>query len=392
MKSFRQDVESMREQLIVWRRDLHRHPELAFEEFRTANIVAETMDNLGLEVQIGVGKTGVVAILEGDSDGPTVLVRADMDALPINEMNQTDYISTVSNKMHACGHDGHTSIAMTVASVLAKQRSSIKGRVKFVFQPAEEVAGGAKAMIADGALVNPKPDVSLGLHLWNDLPVGTIAVTDGPMMASAADLKIIIRGKGGHAAQPQQTHDPIVASAQIVSALQTVVSRNIHPLKTAVISITSIHGGYAFNVIPPEVELLGTLRAYDMNVYEHMAQRTTDLVQGIAQALDCTAEVEIERLTLPVINDPQVGTRLRAGFRAIEPQLEISEDVRTMGAEDVSFFLNEVPGVYFFVGSANSERGLDYPHHHPQFDIDEEALIIGATLLASAVGDYVLPD
>lgn len=392
MKSFLSDVEAMREQLIAWRRDLHRHPELAFEEVRTAGIVSEVLNDLGLEVQNGVGKTGVVGILEGNQGGPTVLVRADMDALPINEMNQTDYVSLTPNKMHACGHDGHTAIALTVASILAKQRDLLNGRIKFIFQPAEEVAGGAKAMIEDGALSDPKPDVSLGLHLWNDMPVGTIAVTDGPMMASAADLKIIIQGKGGHAAQPQQTHDPIVASAQIVNALQTIISRNVHPLKTGVVSITSIHGGDAFNVIPPHVEMLGTIRAYDMNVYENMVQRLNDLVTNIAEAFNCTAEIEIELLTIPVINDPQVGDRLRQGFSQIAPQLQILTDERTMGAEDVSFFLKEAPGVYFFVGSANSDRGLDYPHHHPQFDIDEESLVIGASLLASAVGDYVLPD
>lgn len=389
MHSFRPEAEALRSQLVEWRRDFHQHPELAFEEFRTAGIVAEHLHQLGMEVQAGVGKTGVVGVLEGAAEGPTVLVRADMDALPIHEANDAEYQSQTPGKMHACGHDGHTAIAMAVARLFADQRDRLKGRIKFVFQPAEEVAGGAPAMIQDGATRDPKPDVTLGLHLWNDLPVGHIAITDGPFMASAADFTLVITGKGGHGAQPQQTHDPIVAAAHIISAAQTIVSRNVHPLDTAVLSCTTIHGGDAFNVIPSDVIVTGTIRAYSDETYQLLASRFEEMAQSVAGAMQCTIEFKSERLTPPVVNDAAVGSRLRTGFSALDDSLTIHDDVRTMGAEDVGFFLQETPGVFFFVGSANKERGLDYPHHHPQFDIDEESLVIGTSLLASAVGDYV---
>jgi amidohydrolase len=384
MKSFRTDVEAMRDNLIEWRRDFHRHPELAFEEVRTSGIVAEHLRGLGLEVQAGVGQTGVVGILEGDTDGPTVMVRADMDALPINEANNVPYASTAPHKMHACGHDGHTAIAMAVASILSQYRNQLKGRIKFVFQPAEEVSGGARAMMDDGVMSGPEPDVVLGLHLWSDFEVGNVAVTDGPFMASAADFTLTITGSGGHGAAPQQTHDPIAAAAQIVSAAQTVVSRNIGPLEAGVLSFTTIHGGDAFNIIPSEVTLTGTIRTFEDHIYERIATRFDEIAQSIGAAMACTIKLDIQRLTLPVVNDVQISQRLRSRFAEIDADLTILDNVRTMGAEDVGLFLKEVPGVYFFVGS-----GHGIPHHHPNFDIDEEALIVGARLLASAVGDYV---
>ncbi|MCI0713404.1 MAG: amidohydrolase [Chloroflexi bacterium] len=387
MKSFRADVEAMRDNLIHWRRDFHRHPELGFEEFRTAGIVADHLRHLGLEVQSGVGKTGVVGILEGETDGPTVMIRADMDALPINEANDVPYVSATPNKMHACGHDGHTAIAMTVASILSQQRDQLKGRVKFVFQPAEEIGVGAQAMLGDGVLTGPRPDVVLGLHLWNDLPVGDVAITPGPFMASAADFVLTVIGSGGHGAAPHQTHDPIVAASQIVNAAQTVVSRNVGPLEAGVLSFTTIHGGDAFNIIPSEVTLTGTIRTFEEHIYEKMVHRFDEIAQSVATAMACTIKLDIRPLTPAVVNDVQVSQRLRSGFAALDANLTILDNVRTMGAEDVGFFLHEVPGVYFFVGSA--QRDGAFPHHHPNFDIDEEALIVGASLLTSAVGDYV---
>jgi amidohydrolase len=391
LRSYRNEVEALREQLIAWRRDFHEHPEIAFEEVRTSQKVAEILTQFGLEVQYGVGKTGVVGILEGSGDGPTVLVRADMDALPVQEENEVSYKSQTPNRMHACGHDGHTAIALGVAKILAERRDQLNGAVKFIFQPAEEIAAGAKAMIDDGALEGLIPDVSLGLHLWNDMPVGRVAVTDGPAMASADSFHLWIQGQGGHGASPHQTHDPLLAAAQIITAAQSIISRNVPPLDAGVLSCTMIRAGDAFNVIPSEVEIKGTIRSYKNEIRDLIVDRFTAIVNGIAHAMNCTARLEFFEKTPPLVNDEVVGARLRNGFGQIDKNLQIVDDVRTMGAEDMGFFLERAPGVYFFVGSANVDRGLYYPHHHPRFDVDEEALLIGASLLTAAVADYVIP-
>ncbi|MBX3064610.1 MAG: amidohydrolase [Anaerolineae bacterium] len=387
-----QSAQSLREELIARRRDFHRHPELAFEEIRTAGIVAGELQNLGLEVQTGVGKTGVVGILEGsDSNGPTVLVRCDMDALPINEQNAAEYVSTSAGKMHACGHDGHTAIGLTVAKMLSQHKEKLHGRVKFVFQPAEEIAGGAKAMINDGALINPAPEVSLGLHLWNDLPVGQVSITEGSAMAGSGTFTITIKGRGAHGASPDQGRDPIVCGSQIVSALQTIVSRNVSALDTAVISVTQFHSGSAFNVIPSEATLNGTFRTYRPEVTQFVMKRMEEVARGIAAALDCSIDISIEELTPPLINNDESNRRVRDVFNKVGgDSLQLRNDVRTMGAEDMAVFLEKVPGTFFFVGSANAERNLNFPHHHPRFDIDEDSLPIGAGLLAAAVADYVI--
>lgn len=379
----------MRDELVARRRDLHQHPELAFEEVRTAGIVAQELSNLGLEVQTGVGKTGVVAILEGDSDGPTVLVRADMDALPIEEANQTDYISQTSGKMHACGHDGHTTIALGVARLLSGYRSQMAGRVKFVFQPAEEIASGARAMIDDGVLENPRPDVGLGLHLWNDLPLGTIGMTTGGLMAGSSIFSIDITGRGGHGAQPQLTVDPVVCAAHIITALQTILSRNVDPAATGVISVTRVRAGEAHNVIPQTAELTGTMRTYSTEVRDLMVRRMQEIATGVASAMNCTAEVEVRHLTIPVINDPEVGATLSRKFAQMVGEDKLDHDIRLMVGEDVSYLMQDIPGMFFLVGSANAERGLNYGHHHPRFDFDEDALPLSVALLSAAVGEYV---
>ncbi len=392
MIDYKAEAEALRDELIALRRDLHKHPETAFEEIRTAGIVAESLRELGLEVQPGVGKTGVVAVLEGAKDGPTVLMRADMDALPIQELNEREYVSQTPGKMHACGHDGHTAIALSVARILNKYREQMTGRVKFVFQPAEEVAGGAKAMIADGVLESPRPDVSLGLHLWNIMPLGVVGVADGPTMAGSSTFTITLKGRGGHGAQPHLTIDPVAAAAQLVVALQTIVARNVNPADTGVISVTQIHAGDTHNVIPQSAVLNGTLRAFRTEVRDMMTERMEQITAGISQAMDVDYEFEMNHLTIPVVNNAAVGAKLRARFATVAGVDRLDEDARTMGGEDMAFLMDDVPGFFFFVGSANSERGLDYGHHHPRFDFDEEALPLGAALLAAAVGEYVLPE
>ncbi|RMG79595.1 MAG: amidohydrolase [Chloroflexi bacterium] len=389
---FLAEAHALRDELIAYRRDFHRHPELAFEEVRTASIVAQTLAELGLEVQTGVGKTGVVGVLEGDEDGPTVLVRADMDALPIHEQNQVEYASSVNGKMHACGHDGHTAIALSVAKIFAKYRAQIKGRIKFVFQPAEEIGAGAKAMIADGVLENPRPDVTLGLHLWNERPLGVLGLADGYVMAGSSELHIKITGKGGHGAAPHLAVDPIVCGAHIVTALQSVVSRNVPPLEQAVVSVTTFHSGTATNIIPSAAELSGTIRTFNPEVRDLVSQRIQEIVQNTAAALGCTAEVIIEHSTMPVYNHPEVAERLRKVFAQFIDESQFDMEERTMGAEDVGLFMQDIPGMFFFVGSANEARDLHYPHHHPRFDFDEEALPLSVALMSAAIAAYVLSE
>jgi amidohydrolase len=385
-------AQALQDDLIDLRRDFHAHPELAFEEVRTAGIVAQRLHDLGMEVQTGVGKTGVVAVLEGDHDGPTVLVRADMDALPIVEDNAVDYASAERGRMHACGHDGHTAIALGVAALLAEERANLHGRVKFVFQPAEEIAGGASAMIADGVLSDPTPDVSVGLHLWNSLPLGTLGVADGPMMAGCTNFTITVRGKGAHAASPQFSADPVLCAAHILTALQSIVSRNIDPFDTAVISATMLRAGDAFNVIPEQAELSGTIRYFRDSVAEQVAARMGEVAEGVALGLGCAATLELMPRTVPVVNDPAVSERLRARFAALPGVEALDTTIRTMGAEDVGLFMTDIPGMYFFVGAQDTTRDAYYAHHHPRFSFDERALPLAAGLLATAVADYLLPE
>lgn len=389
---FKVEAEALRDEVITRRRDFHRHPELGFEEYRTAGIVAEELTRLGLEVQTGVGKTGVVGLLEGDQDGPTVLVRADMDALPIQEENAVEYASTVPGKMHACGHDGHTAIALGVAKLLTQRRHQIAGRVKFVFQPAEEIAGGAKAMVADGVLQDPRPDVSVGLHLWNGMPFGRLGVADGPVMAGSSEFMLRLVGKGGHGASPHLAIDPVVCAAQVITAFQTIASRSVNPLDSAVISATYLRAGTAFNVIPQDVEVRGTIRTFKREVRDLVERRMHDISEGVAGAMGCAAELQINHQLLPVVNHAEVGARLRELFRHYvgADGLEMSE--RTMGAEDVGLLMDDIPGMYFFVGAKVPNQDVYYGHHHPKFDIDENALPLGVALLSAAVAEYVLPE
>lgn len=366
------------------RRDFHMHPELGHQEIRTAGIVARELQSLGLEVTTGVGKTGVVALLEGARPGPVLLLRADMDALPITEETGAEYASRTPGVMHACGHDAHTAILLTVARLLTGLRNELAGTVKLVFQPAEEGMGGAEGMIADGVLENPKPDFTLGLHIWNEKPLGWLGLAAGPVMAGTEIFKLRIRGKGGHGAIPNLAVDPILAGAQVVTALQSIVSRNTSPLQAAVVSVTTFHGGEAFNVIPPQVELTGTIRTFDPEVRAMVLRRFDEIAQGVAGGLGCTVEIEHTRMTPPLINDPQAIAAAQRAARRILPDSRIeTAGPLTMGGEDFAFMMEKVPGAFLFVGSANPERGLDYGHHHPKFDFDEAVLPRAAALLTA---------
>ena len=382
------EAEALRDELIDRRRDFHRHPELAFQEHRTAGIVADELNSLGLEVQTGVGKTGVIGILEGANDGPTILYRADMDALPIQEENEAEYVSRAAGKMHACGHDGHTAIALGIAKLLNKRREQMGGRVKFVFQPAEEVGSGASSMIDDGALESPAPDRTLGIHLWNDLEVGTVSVVDGPTMSGAGVFEITVTGKGGHGAMPHQTADPIVCSAQIIVALQSIVSRNIDPLDTVVLTIGELHGGSARNIIPQTVSFSGSFRLFREKTRDTIKSRIHDIATGVAKGMGCRADANFGFGIGAVVNDIEVAEHARSVFSNLGDAVDVVQQP-WMASEDVGLFMQRNPGAYLLVGSANHERELDFPHHHPRFDIDEDVLPLGVGMMSAVIADYL---
>ncbi|MCU0489707.1 MAG: amidohydrolase [Anaerolineales bacterium] len=387
------DLLSEAEQLFEYtralRRDFHRHPELGFQEVRTAGIVARELAALGLEVSSGIAETGVIALVEGEQPGPVALLRFDMDALPILEQNQVEYASEKAGVMHACGHDGHTAIGLTVARLLSAQRAGLHGTAKLVFQPAEEGLGGAKRMVDEGVLENPRPDLSLSLHLWNERPLGWLGIADGPTMAAAEIFKLRLTGRGGHGAVPNLAIDPVVAAAQVISALQSVVSRNVSPLDAAVISVTTVQAGEAFNVIPSEAVLQGTIRTFKPEVRKRVLERFEQVVGGVAGAMECQAEIELKGITPAVVNDPRIAARVQAAAARLFPESPVATGFSTMGSEDMAFMMQDIPGCYFFLGSANSERGLDYAHHHPRFDFDERVLPRAAALMAAAAMEFL---
>jgi amidohydrolase len=342
----------------------------------------------------GVAKTGVVGLLEGSKPGPTLLLRFDMDALPISEQTGAEYASQNPGVMHACGHDAHTAIGLTVARMLHTHRNELAGTIKFCFQPSEEgpsgeEVGGNVLMIKEGVLDSPKVDMSLALHIWNEKPLGWLGIAAKPTMAGADIFTIRITGRGGHGAIPDRAVDPIVAAAHMVTALQTVVSRNVSPLDTAVVSVTNIHGGTAFNVIPQEVKLEGTIRTFDNGVRQRVVERIEQIASGVASAMGCQAEVAIQLITPALVNDPALAVRVQQTARRVLPESDLDPEYQTMTAEDMAFMQQKVPGCFFFVGSSDASRNLDYGHHHPKFDFNEEVLVRASALMASAALDVL---
>ncbi len=372
------------DELVAVRRDLHQHPEIGFEEVRTAGIVAARLRALGLAPRTGVGRTGVVAVVRGGRPGRTALLRADMDALPIEEENDAPYRSQTPGRMHACGHDCHVSILLAVASVLVAGAKDMAGQVVLVFQPAEELGGpkgGAEAMILDRVLEEPKPDAAFGLHVWQDLPVGTVGVTPGPWMAAVDEFTVTVKGRGAHAAMPHAGVDPVVCLAHMVTALQTIAARSVDPFQQVVVSVTQLRAGTAFNIIPGTAWMNGTTRVFDRALWVRLPGLFERVVQGVAQAHGCEAEVLYERGNQPTVNDPALCRFASAAAAAVVGEAGVRDDVRTMGGEDFSAFLARVPGVFIAIGSRNDSRGLTHDHHHPRFDVDEDALRIGAEVL-----------
>lgn len=376
-------------ELVTVRRDLHQHPETAFEEVRTAGIVAERLKALGLEVRTGVGKTGVLATVRGARPGKTVLLRADMDALPIQEENDTPYRSQVAGKMHACGHDCHTSILLGVAKQLVAEARDLTGAVRLCFQPAEECGGGAEAMIAAGALSDPRPDAAFGLHVWQDLDLGLVGVTPGPFMAAVDEFAVTVKGTGAHAAMPHLGVDPVLCLAHMVTALQAIASRHTSPFDEVVVSVTQIKAGTAFNIIPETAWMNGTVRVFDRAHWEALPGHFERIVRGVAAAHGCTVEIDFHRFNQPTVNDPAMAALAREAAAEVVGRENVRDDIRTMGGEDFSAMLRQVPGCFIAVGSRNRSKGLVYGHHHPRFDVDEACLKIGAEVLLRTTQRYL---
>lgn len=388
----RSPIADLQPDLVSWRRRFHQRPELGFQELETAAFIAEQLQSWGIEHRTAVAQTGIVALIPGQRPGPVLAIRADMDALPIQEENDVPYRSQTPGKMHACGHDGHTAILLGVAAYL-RQHNDFAGTVKLIFQPAEEGPGGAKPMIEAGALTQPAVDGIIGLHLWNQLPLGTIGVRSGPLMAAVELFEIEIQGKGGHGAIPQQTIDAIVVAAQVVNALQTIVARNIDPIESAVVTIGQIQAGSAANVIADRATLKGTVRYFNPSYDGYFGPRLDQLIGGICQAHGASHRLKYWQLYPPTINDEAMADRVRSvAHSLVEPSAGVRPNCQTMGGEDMSFFLQAVPGCYFFLGSANLNKGLTFAHHHPRFDFDETVLALGVEMFVRCIEQFCQTD
>ncbi len=379
------------ELLIATRRDLHRHPEVGFEEFRTAGIVAERLRVSGYEIRTGVATTGVVGTLRGGAgDGPTLLLRADMDALPVQEATSHSFRSTIPGRMHACGHDAHVAIGLAVADRLARRAADLPGEIRYVFQPAEEGLGGARRMIEEGVLTGV--DAAFGLHVWTSLPACEVGVVDGPQLAGSQEFSITVTGRGGHAAMPHETVDSIHAACQIVTALQSIVSRNVAPLDSAVVTVASFHAGTAPNVIAGTAVLEGTIRAFLKETENLVRERVTAVAKGVAAALGAEATVEFRDLIFPpTANDSRLADLVRGVASDVVGPDRVRSDagIRTMAAEDFAEFSTRVPGCFFFVGGMDEAIGAVHPHHSPHFDISEDALPVGVEILERAAVAYL---
>jgi amidohydrolase len=389
LPNLRIEAESLGGQLTAWRRDLHSHPELGFDVYRTAGMVARTLGELGCDVRTGIGQSGVIGLIAGGKPGPTVMLRADMDALPIQEISDVPYASQVAGAMHACGHDGHVAIGLGAATLLARHAADLPGQVLLVFQPAEEGLGGARAMIDDGALVDPLPAAAFGLHLWNSMPLGRVVAQAGPIMAAADVLRIVIHGKGGHGALPHEAVDAIAVTGQVLSALQTIVSRNVDPQETAVLTVGTVRGGTAFNVIAETVEMQGTIRTFSAAVRETVITRLQVLLDGVTAGLGARYELHIQDVTRAVVNDTTMAEIARGAAVQVVGATNVVWQPPFMVSEDFSEFAKLVPACFMLLGSGNPGLGLSAPHHNPRFDFDEDALPLGAALLATAAAQFL---
>lgn len=381
-------LEDLYSQMVEWRRDFHMHPELSFQEERTPEKIANYLMSLGIEVKTGVGGRGVVGIIEGEHPGKTIALRADFDALPIQDEKDVPYKSTIPGVMHACAHDGHTATLLGVATVLSKNRHHLSGKVVLLHQHAEELApGGAIAMVEDGCLEGV--DVVYGTHIMANAPTGTYAYRKGPMMAAGDRFVITIKGKGGHGSAPHETVDSIAIGTQVVNQLQHIVSRQINPLKPAVLSVGSFHAGGASNVIADSAEITGTVRTFDSDVRNWIEKEMKTIVEGICSAFHATCEVNYHRGYPAVVNHEKETDVFIDVMKVLVDEERLVQVDPIMGSEDFGYFIQEKPGMFFFTGARNEEIGACYPHHHPKFDFDERAMLQAGKALLSLTHHYL---
>jgi amidohydrolase len=380
--------------VVAWRRHLHQNPEISFHEEKTARFIRETLESFdGLEISRPTGNS-VVARLVGDRPGRTIAIRADIDALPITEENDFEFASANPGAMHACGHDGHTAMLLGAAKILSEIRDRVDGEVRFVFQHAEELSpGGAEELVERGVMDGV--DAVVGIHLWSQLPAGKVGVTYGPMMAAPDIFRVTVRGRGGHAAFPHQVVDSIAIGAQVVTNLQHVVSREMDPIHSVVLSVSRFEGGTTHNVIPGTVEMEGTVRTLDPEVREGMPEIMERVIRGITEAHGAEYAFSYERGYRPVINDDELTREIEETARVVVGEENVEIMPPNMGGEDFSAYGRKAPSAFYLVGAGNEERGITAPHHHPRFDIDEDALGIGlkmhlAAALRLATGDFAV--
>jgi amidohydrolase len=388
-RSIRPSVRALQGEMVRLRRDLHAYPEIGFKETRSAEKLASALRENYAQVETGIAKTGLSVLLEPKHGSKrAILFRADMDALPVQEESGAEYASRNPGVMHACGHDGHMSVLLHTALHAARDPEKIGGAVRFVFQPAEEGPGGAEVMIREGILKEPPIEAAFGLHVWSGLSVGKVAVKAGPIMAAADEFEIVVRGRGGHAAYPHEAVDAVMVGCQIVVALQTVVSRNTDPFETAVVTIGTFNAGQAFNIIAETASLRGTLRTFNAKLRDDLIRRIQEVADGIARSFGASASVEFLTGYPATINDPRMADFVAGIASEVVGPENVVRDLVSMGGEDMSYFLNEVPGVYIFLGAENSERGIVHPHHNPRFDFDEEAMPTGVEIFLQIMERY----
>jgi carboxypeptidase Ss1 len=393
LTDFLKEARKIEPQIIETRREIHQNPELAYKEKATAKLVADKLKNLGLRVKTGIGGTGVMAVLQGPRSGKVVALRADMDALPIEELADIDFKSRIKGVMHACGHDSHVAMLLGAARLLVNSKDELAGTVKFLFQPAEENGGrgGAKPMIQAGVMANPKVDYVFGLHIDNDLNSGTLGFRGGPIMASPDTFEIKVIGRGGHGAYPHEAVDPVYIAAQVIIALQGVSGRMIDPIQPFVITIGSVHSGTKENIIPDQAILQGTLRTLDEKTRKLAKTKIAEVAKGVSKAFGAKAEVDFEKDAYPVtVNDMHVTEQAMKIIKKI-PRTKVIVREPIMGGEDFSRFLHEAPGTFYFLGTHNPAKGCVHPNHSPRFKVDEDVLKLGTASLAMLAEEFTNP-
>ncbi len=383
MKKLKNYITDIEDEIIDIRRDFHKHPELGFEETRTAKIIAQKLNSWGYEVKENVAKTGVVGILKGEKQGPTIALRSDIDALPITEKNNLNYSSVNEGKMHACGHDGHMAILLGTAKVLAKYKNEISGNIKLIFQPAEEGPGGAKPMIDEGVIEDV--DLILGLHIWPDLDSGKVGVKKGPLFASIDEIDIEVVGESSHGASPHQGTDAVLVAAELVSSLQSVVSRKIDPVEPSVITIGKINGGYVRNVIADNVSLEGTVRCVSPEIRKKLELKIKEIIKGVTMSHGASYNLEYRNMYSPLINNDYYTDIVKNIAQTIVGKENVDFiEKPTMGGEDFAYFLKEVPGTFFLLGGRNEDKGITASNHNPNFNFDEDILKTGVEILVKS--------